>query len=301
MAIAVYGRYTCSALMGEGGFGKVYRAWDALLEREVALKVIEIPDGEARDPYLVEPRLLSRLRHPHIVELHGIEMQEDGRRLLIDLEWMDGGTVGDLIRTRGGLGIADAVRVAGAILLALSHIHQAGVVHRDVRPANILLGRGGADIRLADFSEAEPLHALTPPDGALRAPVARRRRATPEPEVRLYATGVAGYYPYMAPECFDLRPRVDARVDLWAVGVTLYEMLAGHRPFVVPEERRESRLAWREAVTRPVPPVAAVRPETPGALSELVAHALTPDRDARVGSAREMLEALRAAAPGAGR
>lgn len=298
MAIAVYGRYECHELLGQGGFGRVYRALDTLLEREVALKVVDVPQqGALLAPYLVEPRLLARLRHPHIVDIHGAEHRQAEGLLLIDLEWMDSGSVGARLRERNWqpLPVDEAVRIAAATLLALAHVHQAGVLHRDVRAENVLLGSGGRTIKLGDFGEAEVLHAPSPPGGALRAPMARRRK-TPSAApaaAPLVATGVAGSYPYMAPECFDPNPQVDPRADIWAAGVLLYEMLDGRRPFDIPVALHNDRAAWREAILSPVPPLADIHPHVSSALSETVARAMAKAREERFGSAGEMLERLR--------
>jgi eukaryotic-like serine/threonine-protein kinase len=228
------GRYEIQSTLGAGGMGEVYRARDATLNREVAVKVLADvfagdPDWRAR--FEREAQLLASLNHPNIAQIYGVE---DARpsgpaitgaremRALV-MELVEGPTLADRI-AKGVLPLEEALPIARQIAEALETAHERGIVHRDLKPANIKLTADGA-VKVLDFGLAKAIHPSRVPAlaaAALSAPTV----ATPETKSGV----VLGTAAYMSPE--QARGHaVDKRTDIWALGVVLFEMLAGRRPF----------------------------------------------------------------------
>jgi hypothetical protein len=257
---ALDGRYELHELIGEGAFGCVYRGRDRRLERAVAIKVIK--PWWAQDPAWVaqferEARLLARVSHPGIVQIYDIGHGDDGLYYVSEL--VDGESLGARLE-RGPLACAEAISVAAQLCLALEHAHERGIVHRDVKPANILLARGGT-VKLGDFGVARLAEGSS--DGAT----------------------VAGTPRYMAPE--QARGRaVSAASDVYSVGVVLYEMLAGAPPFC---GGSAVDLALRH-LTEPVAPLAVC--DVPAELERVVMRALAKEPTQRFATAGEMARAL---------
>jgi serine/threonine protein kinase len=209
----VVGRFRITALLGRGGMGAVYRARDQRLDRDVALKFL--PPQDALDPgaverFLVEARAAGTLSHPNVCTIHEVGETADGRPY-IAMALYEGETLRQRI-TRGALPAREAAVIARDIARALGAAHARGIVHRDVKPGNVMLGRDGVtrllDFGLARFSDA----------GITR-------------------TGSApGTIAYMSPEQVN-GAALDPRSDLWSLGVVLHEMLAGRRPFQTGGER----------------------------------------------------------------
>lgn len=260
------GRYQMIRPLGRGGMGVVGLARDPDLDRLVAVKLLPkglAADPEARGRFITEARAASALDHPSIAIVYEIGETDDGR-LFIALAYYGDETL--RARIAGGpLPIADAVRIATQVAEGLRVAHARGIVHRDIKPANLLLTPGGG-VRIIDFGVAKLAGA-----------------ATTRPTLRL------GTVAYMSPEQTSGDP-VDARTDLWALGVVLYEMLTGVRPF---RQERPDALIFGIRVDAPAPPDVA-RPETPDALSDIVMRCLEKDPDQRFQSADALLEALRA-------
>jgi dienelactone hydrolase len=214
------GPYKILALIGAGGMGEVYRAHDTRLGRDVAIKVLPqhlSSTPEARARFEREARTISQLNHPHICTLHDVGHQ-DGIDYLV-MELLEGETLAHRLE-KGPLPVAEVLSLGAQIAEALDRAHRAGVVHRDLKPGNVMLTKGGA--KLMDFGLARPAEARAT-DGA-----ASQSRTMSQP---LTAKGtIVGTFQYMAPEQLEGK-EADARTDLFALGCVLYEMATGRRPF----------------------------------------------------------------------
>jgi tRNA A-37 threonylcarbamoyl transferase component Bud32 len=243
----ILGRFRIEDRIGSGGFGTVYRAWDKRLQRPVAVKVIDREHGAPR--VTREAQAVARLAHRNIATLY--ELASDGERAFLVSELIEGETLRVMGR-RGELNDRLVARVGADSAAALMHAHRAGVVHRDVKPENILVG-AGEEAKLVDFGIAR---------------IAGERTLT--------ATGaVVGTLAYMAPEQADgLRPGPSA--DVYSLALTLYECFCGEHPLI-----REGPAATARAIGEPIAPLSAVRPELPEAMTDAIDAALDPDPELR--------------------
>ena len=268
------GPYSVTAKIGEGGMGEVYKATDTRLGRTVAVKVLPehlAADSERRHRFEREAKTISSLNHPHICTLYDIG-EQDGVSFLV-MEHLEGETLGDRLLREGPLPTEDAVRFACEIASALDKAHEWKIIHRDLKPSNVMLTETGA--KVLDFGIAT-------------------RVADPELEtVTQSATsltgvgGIAGTVPYMAPEALRGEP-ADARSDVWGLGVLLYEMLGGRRPFA-----GASGVEVTSAIMRdPPPPLPGGVPE---GLQAIVRQCLAKDPAQRYQRAGEVRAALQAA------
>jgi serine/threonine-protein kinase len=265
---AVLGRYRVESLIGRGGMGAVYLATDTQLDRPVAFKVLSpelTDDGRFRDRFMAESRIAASLDHPNIVPVY--EAGEIDGQLFIAMRYIDGQDLSDVLAARGALSIALAVRIVTAVAAALDAAHAKGLVHRDVKPGNVLLA--GSDeaphVYLTDFGLTKRIG-----DASMTA-----------------AGQIVGSIGYVAPEQVEGRP-VDARTDVYSLGCLAYEILVGAQPF-----RRDSEMAVLMAhVADPPPSLLASRPELPEALDAAVAQAMAKDPGARFASAGEFAAAL---------
>lgn len=206
-------RYEVQAELGSGGMGRVWRARDTRLNREVALKRLRpslAGDGAAVERFLREARAAAAFSHPNAVHVYDVDQDEEGP--FIAMEYVAGGSVADRLRTKGPLSLRDALSLVRAVGEALSAAHAAGILHRDVKPANVLLDAQGHP-RLTDFGLA-----LFEGKGELT----RQLVGTPE---------------YMAPEQSSDAARVDARTDVFSLAATLYACLTGEPPRIIRESR----------------------------------------------------------------
>jgi hypothetical protein len=258
---ALDGRYELHAVIGEGTFGRVYRGLDRRLARPVAVKVIkpwwaEDPDWERS--FQLEAQLLARVDDPGIVQIFDVGHAKEGLYYVAEL--VDGESLADRLR-RGPLSASEAREIAEQLCRALTRAHAQRVVHRDIKPANVLISADGR-VKVGDFGVARLAEGST--DGA--------------------AATIVGTPRYMAPEQARGRPTSPA-TDVYSVGIVLYEMLAGHPPFV---EKSAVEVALRH-LNDPPPPLPA---QTPAALAEIVERALSKDPAERYPSAGPMADAL---------
>jgi serine/threonine-protein kinase len=218
------GPYVISRELGRGGMGVVYLARDTRLDRDVAIKAL--PAELASDPTRLErfereARLLAGLSHPNIAGIFGVE-ERDGARYLV-LEYVEGETLADRL-DRGPLPLHEALEVAGQIAAGVEAAHEAGVIHRDLKPGNIIITPEGKaivlDFGLARSDDGSPSTSATPDDPT-----------TPPQHAPTIEGAILGTAPYMSPEQARGR-RVDKRTDIWSFGIVLYECLAGAGPFV---------------------------------------------------------------------
>jgi formylglycine-generating enzyme required for sulfatase activity/dienelactone hydrolase len=287
----IVSHYRVIALLGAGGMGEVYRAEDLRLQRPVALKFLPAAltgNEEAKGRLLVEARAVSALDHPNICTLHEIDETADGR-LFLAMACYEGETLKARL-ARGPLTIDDAIEIVLQVARGVAAAHEAGIIHRDIKPGNVFLcaQTGG---RRADAPPAAQGSAARTGDSArvklLDFGIAKLSR-----DLGLTRTGTTvGTLAYMAPERVAGRP-ADARTDVWSLGVVLYEMLAGRLPF-----DGENDVALLRAIVDDTPaPVRDVRPDVPPDLAAVVGRALAKDPAARYASASEVVLALDAVA-----
>lgn len=264
------GRYELGPVLGQGTFGRVFRGYDRRLARPVAIKLIKpwwTEEPEWAERFEREAQLMARINDPGIVQIHDIGYSEDGLYYVAEL--VDGESLSKRL-SRGPLAPLEALDIASRLCRALIPAHDQRVVHRDIKPGNVLLTRDGR-VKVGDFG------------------VARLAEGTSDG----YGGTVIGTPRYMAPE--QARGQLPtAATDVYGAGVVLYEMLAGRPPF---REGSAVELALRHMEDPPPP----LPDETPRQLAEVVARALAKDPTERYPSAREMAKALDAARPAVAR
>jgi serine/threonine protein kinase len=257
--------------------GEVYRARDPRLGRDVAVKVL--PDEltaspEARQRFEREARSISKLSHAHVCALFDVGREGNVEYLVMEL--LEGETLASRL-TKGPLPIADVLRLGGQIADALAAAHQHDIVHRDLKPGNVMLTRSG--VKLLDFGLAK----AAPPSAAESADVLTKSETSPLTEHGQWL----GTVPYMSPEQLEGRA-ADARSDVFALGLVLYQMAAGRRAF-----GGDTSVAAASAILhQEPPPLASARPDAPAALARLVHACLVKDPDARWQSARDAMMEL---------
>jgi serine/threonine protein kinase len=273
------GRYEIVAPLGSGGMGEVYRARDVRLGRTVAVKTLPGTQAtaEERQRFEDEARAVAALNHPNICALFDVGAQDDTEFLV--MECLAGETLATRLE-RGPLEPSQAVEYAIQIAEALAAAHAAGVVHRDLKPANVMLTPTG--VKLLDFGLAR---------------LQQHEGASALAATRLTSAGlVVGTVPYMAPEQIEGR-RIDARVDVFAFGAVLHEMLTGRRAF-----EGDSAASVMSAVLRDMPPaISSIRSDIPVALERLVTACLVKQPDERWHCARDLSRELRWIRQDAGR
>ena len=256
-------RYEILASAGRGGMGHVYRARHTTLHKDVALKILgDDVTGDFEVRFAREARAVARLDHPNCVRVldHG---HADGLQYIV-MEHLEGETLLTKLKD-GPLPTRRALSITRQVLLALAHAHAQGIIHRDVKPENVMLVKGGTRAVLIDFGLASIAD-----------------------EAALTGKGIClGSPSYLAPERLLGQPH-DTRTDLYAVGVILYEMVAGIRPFAGDSPEETMRLA----IHRPPRPLRAVRRNVPSTLDHVIRRALAKDPARRFADAEEMLLAL---------
>ncbi|MEU0413267.1 Stk1 family PASTA domain-containing Ser/Thr kinase [Streptomyces griseorubiginosus] len=246
------GRYRVDARIAVGGMATVYRALDTRLDRVLALKVMHpalAADGTFVERFIREAKSVARLAHPNVVQV--FDQGTDGSYVYLAMEYVAGCTLRDVLRERGALQPRAALDILEPVLAALGAAHRAGFVHRDMKPENVLIGDDGR-VKVADFGLVRSVNNVTNTSGA-----------------------VLGTVSYLSPEQIDQPGIADARVDVYACGVVLYEMLTGSQP----HEGDSPAIVLYKHLHEDVPPPSAVVPGLPYELDELVASATarTPD------------------------
>jgi serine/threonine protein kinase len=296
------GPYKVLSPLGSGGMGEVYKAQDTRLERLVALKVL--PSEYAADPgrragLEREARAVAALSHPSICAL--FDIGHDGGIDYLVMEYLEGETLSarlsrnethrqgstrprSLLRRDGGLPLEDALRFAADIADALAVAHRAGVVHRDLKPGNVMLTRGTAE-RVGSY-QAKVLDFGLAQRSASTAVGSDDETRSSDPMMRDHR--LLGTLPYMAPEQLEGR-NADPRSDLFSFGVLVYEMVAGRRPFAA----ASSASLIAEILEHDPEPLTTVQPLTPRGLDRLVRRCLAKNPDARWQSAVDVADELR--------
>jgi serine/threonine protein kinase len=274
------GPYEILEPIGAGGMGEVYKAKDTRLDRAVAIKALPshvASNPDVRQRFEREARAVSSLNHPHICTLHDIGTQ-DGVDFLV-MEYIEGETLADRL-ARGPLSFEQALRYGIQITDALDKAHRQGVVHRDLKPGNVMLTKSG--VKLLDFGLAK----LTETDssksgGALSALPTEAKPLTEK-------GAILGTFQYMAPEQLEGK-EVDARTDIFAFGAMTYEMLTGRRAFA-----GKSQASLISAIMKDDPPaISTLQSMSPTALDRVVKKCVAKDPDDRWQSARDLTDELR--------
>ncbi|MGW2743541.1 Stk1 family PASTA domain-containing Ser/Thr kinase [Streptomyces sp. NPDC001450] len=263
------GRYRVDARIAVGGMATVYRALDTRLDRVLALKVMHptlAADESFVERFIREAKSVARLAHPNVVQV--FDQGTDGSYVYLAMEYVAGCTLRDVLRERGALQPRAALDILEPVLAALGAAHRAGFVHRDMKPENVLIGDDGR-VKVADFGLVRSVDTVTSTTGA-----------------------VLGTVSYLAPEQIE-RGTADPRVDVYACGVVLYEMLTGGRPH---SGDSPAQVLYKH-IHEDVPPPSALVPGLPYQLDELVASATARTPDVRPQDAAALLgQVLRARA-----
>lgn len=260
------GRYELLQLLGSGGMAQVYRAHDKFLGRDVALKILReqySEDEQFVERFRQEAQSAASLSHPNIVQIYDRGRSKDGRYYIV-MEHVPGGTLKEHIQSRGPLEADSAAEVIAQIAAALRVAHRRGIVHRDVKPHNVLVTKKG-DVKVADFGIAQAASATTISQ----------------------TSQVLGTVNYMSPEQAMGEPATPAN-DLYSVGVVLYEMLTGKVPF---KAGSPAAISMKHMNEPPRPPK-ELNPEVPEGMNALVMKLLSKDPEARHADAGELVEDL---------
>jgi serine/threonine protein kinase/Tol biopolymer transport system component len=276
------GPYEIVAPVGAGGMGEVYRGVDTRLDRTVAIKILPAQlsaKPEALERFQREARAISQLSHANICQLYDLG-EQDGIHFIV-MEFLDGETLAVRL-AKGRLPLEQVLRYGAEIAEGLDQAHRSGVVHRDLKPGNIMLTRTGA--RLMDFGLAKTTAPLVPQSSGLSATMTSPGRSQP-----LTTEGtVIGTFQYMSPEQIEGR-EADARSDIFSFGAVLYEMATGKRAFA-----GKSQVSVASAILENEPePITASQPMAPPALQHVVQGALMKDPESRWQSAADIARQLR--------
>ncbi|NBE56686.1 serine/threonine-protein kinase, partial [Streptomyces boluensis] len=259
------GRYELGELLGRGGMGEVWAAWDSVVRRQVAVKLLKRGGGSADEErrLLREAHTAGGLNHPGVVTVHDLGQDEDGTPYLV-MELLAGHDLSRVLRQDGPPTVERAVDLAAATAAALAVAHDAGIVHRDLKPGNLMLTPDGT-VKILDFGLARFATTATTASQAIGTPA------------------------YMPPERLLGRPG-DARGDLYALGCVLHELLTGDSPF---GNLEPAAAMFAHVHTEPNPP-STKRVDVPAALDALVLDLLAKSPDDRPATAHEVHERLRA-------
>src|SRR5215471_15659780 len=279
------GPYEIQSPLGAGGMGEVYLARDTRLERTVAVKILPThfsSSPEARQRFEREAKTITKLNHPHICILHDIG-SDAGVNYLV-MERVEGETLGSRLR-KGPMQLQQALQYGSEIADALDKAHRCGVVHRDLKPDNIMLTATGS--KLLDFGLAKPAAAL----------VTAATVTASEPNSRVTEQGtIVGTFQYMSPEQIEGK-ELDGRSDIFSLGAVLYEMITGKRAF-----EGKSQLSVVSAILEKDPvPISDITPLAPRALEHTISRCLAKDPDDRWQTARDLSRELKWISEAAGK
>jgi eukaryotic-like serine/threonine-protein kinase len=275
--LALAGRYSIDRELGRGGMGVVYLAREVHLDRLVAIKLLppdKAADDSLRARFLREARLAAKLSHPNIIPIHAVE-ERDGFVYFV-MSFIDGETLTQRVRGRGPLPTSEGARVLREVAWALAYAHAQGIVHRDVKPDNILLEAGSGRALVADFGIAAVSSDAPTTAGKFSGGAGITS-----------AGGVTGTPEFMSPEQ-SLGEPLDARSDLYSLGATAFFMFSGRFPF----EGRSATEILAKHVTEPAPPLAAQGRSVPRKLAAVVDRCLAKDPSQRPASAQTIAEQL---------
>lgn len=265
------GKYLIRRFLGQGGMGSVYLAFDTLIEREVAIKLLSpelSSNAESLRRFLGEARSIGRLNHPNVVAIHSIDIWQGQYYLVMEL--LTGGSVAELAEKRGTLPYQEAAGILAQAARGLAAAHQAGMVHRDIKPANLMLSRDGV-VKVVDFGLSRFLDAVpSGPDQATRV------------------GQIVGTPHFMSPEQFE-GGTVDARSDIYSLGASLYRLIIGEFPF----QRCGTIVQLMKAHLLDTPPAAtSLNPRLPPLTDQIIQRCMAKRPEERFSDATELAEAL---------
>jgi len=259
------GKYELREKRGEGGFGVLYKAFDTVIEREIAFKLLhqQLAAEEKFSAWFHrEAKAMAKLNHPNIVTIFNFEVVDNYHFII--MEYIDGQNVDEVLTQKGPFSIPDVISIGRQLLSSLGYAHTNGIIHRDIKPSNIMVTSSGL-VKITDFGIAKILGAA-----------------------KLTQTGTAaGSLPYMSPE--QIRGKqIDHRTDIYSLGITLYQMLTGDVPF----KEDSDFLLMQAHLEKPPPKPSVKRADLPAGLEEILLKSLAKDVDDRYASASEMSLAL---------
>jgi serine/threonine protein kinase len=259
-----FSRYEIREELGQGGMAAVYRAYDPLFEREVALKILkreQLNDPQVRDRFERETKIIAKLEHGAIVPVYDVGY--DNNQLFFVMRYMSGGSLADRMQN-GSLALPEIAHILQRVASALDYAHERGVIHRDVKPGNILFDEDN-NAYISDFGIAKLAHATT----------------------KLTNSGIIGTPTHMSPE--QARgEEVDGRSDIYSLGVILFEMLSGKTPF---DATTPLGMAFKHA-TDPIPNILSINPNLPVGIQQVIGKVMAKNREQRYRSGADFANAF---------
>ncbi len=257
------GKYEIVEKIGAGGFGTVYKGWDPIIRRHVAIKTCEVGNKDIRNRFFREAQLAGSLQHPNITMVY--EFGFEGDVPFMVQEFLPGEDLDAVIRKNGSLSMKDKLRILIGVAFGLEYAHKAGVMHRDIKPSNVRVLENQS-VKIMDFGIAKSV----------------------DPADEITQTGITvGSSSYMSPEQIG-GDTLDFRTDIFSFGVLAYELLSGNKPF-----RNENLFLLLEQIVKEDPrPLSEGSPDVPAALAAIVERAMAKKPEDRFASARELRDAL---------
>ncbi|MBN2341545.1 MAG: serine/threonine protein kinase [Deltaproteobacteria bacterium] len=291
------GKYVINRKIGEGGMGVVYQGQHRDLEMRVAIKVLlpfEGEDASMKDRFKVEAKSSASIKHPNVVEVYDYGITPDGRPFFV-MEYLEGESLADLLDRRKILRQSRAVEILDQVLSGLARAHKKNIIHRDLKPENIFLSKNEDRqevVKILDFGIAKIMNEGNAT--IVTGPQAKPKRSKATARFKTEMGVVMGTPGYMAPEALTGQSVVDHRVDLFAVGILLFEMLTGRPPF----RGKDAHEIMVNTATKPVPHIRTINPHVTKEMEQLCLIALSKEPEQRFQDAAEFIEYLTAAAVG---